>query len=322
MDPLTEALLLLVLLAISAFFAAIEVAFLSISRVRLHSLVEKKVKGADSIMRLRNHRRKVIIALIIGTTVVTIAISALATAVAIDAFGDTGVGIAVGAITFIVLVFGEIAPKSFATTHGEQLMLTFAPLTEAFYWLTYPLIMVFELINRLIPGAYSRATGIEQFSEEDVRSAVKLGAQHKSITQKEKQLIENVLAFEDRTVAQAMTPRNRVVALDGKLMVPEAHKKALEGSEYSRFPVMMDGKVVGVVTAKIMGKALYQHPDWHLSKIAWEPLRFRTITKAHEAFAKMQDTGRNIAIVENEKGEFVGVVTLEDLLEEIVGEIK
>lgn len=322
MTPIFEAALLIALLAISAFFAAIEVAFLSISRVRLHALVEKKVKGADSIARLRVHRRKVIIALIIGTTVVTIAISALATSIAIGTFGDEGIGIAVGIITFIVLVFGEIAPKSFATNHGEQLMLAFAPLTEAFYYLTYPLIVLFEIINRLIPGAYSRATGIEQFSEEDVRSAVKLGAHHKSISQKEKQLIENVLAFEDRTVAQAMTPKNRVVALHAETLVATAHRKAV-WSKYSRFPVLSDGKrVVGTISVRILSQALYEHPQWTVGQVAWKPVIVQQNEKSHEAFAKLQDMGRNIAIVVNEKNEFVGVVTLEDLLEEIVGEIK
>ena len=322
MDLIVEGVLLLVLLCCSAFFSATEVAFLSISSIRLHSLVEKKAKGAQSLHRLKDKRRKVIISLLIGNTIVNITASALATSLSIDTFGPSGVGIAVGVMTFLILTFGEIIPKSTATNHGEEIILAVSPIVEAFYVITSPLVWVFEQINKMVPGAYSKATGIERFTEDEVRSAVKLGAQHQSITQKEKQLIENALAFEDRTVEQAMTPKSRVVALDGKLMVPEAHKKALEGSQYSRFPVVMDGKISGIVTVKIMGKALYEHPDWHLSKIAWEPLRFRTTTKAGEAFAQMQDMGRNIAIVENDKREFVGVVTLEDLLEELVGEIK
>jgi len=322
MQLYVDSAILLVLLAISAFFAASEVAFLSISSVRLHALLEKKVPGAENLHRLKSNRRKVIIALLIGNNVVNIAASAIATSVAIGIWGESGLGIAIAVMTFLILTFGDIVPKSFATANGERIMLAVSPIIEAFYYLTYPLIVLFDLINRIIPGVYSRATGVEQFTEEEVRSAIKLGAKHKGITEKEREMIENVLEFNDRTVAEAMTPKSRVQALDGAMMVPDAHKKALEQSQYSRFPVMVHGKVVGTVSVKILGKALYQHPDWHLAKIAWEPVRLRTTVKASEAFARLQKLGRNIAIVEDERGNFAGVVTLEDLLEELVGEIQ
>ncbi|VVC00463.1 Uncharacterised protein [uncultured archaeon] len=322
MNLYLDAFLLLAMLAVSAFFSAAEVAFLSISRVRLQSLLERKVKNADSVSRLRDRRRKFIISLVIGTTAINIASSAIATSIAISIYGENGVGIAIGVMTFALLTFGEIAPKSFATANGERIMLLFSPLLEAYYYLTYPLVLVFDFINRLIPGVYSRATGVEQFSEEEVRSAIKLGAKHKGITEKEREMIENVLEFNDRTVAEAMTPKSRVVALDGNMMVPEAHKKAVQQSQYSRFPVMMHGNAVGTISVKILGRAIYEHPDWHLHKVAWEPVRIRMTTKASDAFARLQHLGRNIAIVDNEHGEFVGVVTLEDLLEELVGEIQ
>ena len=317
-----EAALLIVLLGASAFFAAAEVAFLSTSRVRLHALLEKKAKGAASLARLREHRRKVIIALLIGNNIANIAASAIATSVALGIWGEQGLGIAIGVMTFLILTFGDIAPKSFATSNGERFMLFFSPAIEAYYWLCMPLVLLFDFINRLIPGVYSRATAIEQFSEEDVRSAVKLGAHHKSITQREKELIENVLAFEDRTVAQAMTPKNRVIALPAEMMVATAHRKAV-WSGYSRFPVLnKERKPVGTVSVRILGRALYENPEISVGQVAWEPVILKQNEKAHHAFAKLQEKGRNIAIVVNEKGEFAGVVTLEDLLEEIVGEIK
>ena len=317
-----DAALLLALLCISAFFAASEVAFLSISRVRLHALLEKRIPGAERISRLREHRRKLIISFTIGTTLVTIAATAIATTLAIETLGDQGVGLVVGIMTFLILTFGDIAPKSFATGNGEKFLLFFAPLIELYYTICYPLVMVFDFINRLIPGVYSRATGVEQFTEEEVRSAITLGAKHKGISEKEREMIENVLEFNDRTVAEAMTPKSRVVALDGGMIAAVAHKKALENSQYSRFPVMMHGKVVGTVSVKILGRALYQHPDWHLHKVAWEPVRLKATVKASEAFSRLQKLGRNIAIVEDERGNFAGVVTLEDLLEELVGEIQ
>jgi len=316
-----DVVILAVMLALSAFFAASEVAFLSISSVRLHALLEKRIPGAESLHRLRSNSRKVIIALLIGNNVVNIAASAIATSVAIGIWGESGLGIAIAIMSFLLLTFGDIAPKSFATANGERIMLAVSPIIEGCYYVTYPLVILFDIMNRLIPGVYSRATRVEQFTEEEVRSAIKLGAKHKGITEKEKEMIENVLEFNDRTVAEAMTPKNQVVALDGAMMVATAHKKALENSMYSRFPVMMRGKVAGTVSVKILGRALYQHPDWHLAKIAWAPVKIKMTEKASNAFARLQKLGRNIAIVVNEKDEFVGVVTLEDLLEELVGEI-
>ena len=130
-----------------------------------------------------------------------------------------------------------------------------------------------------------------------------------------------MLEFNDRTVGKAMTPKSRVVALDGNMLISIAHRKALENSMYSRFPVMMDGKVIGTVSVKILGRALYQHPDWHLSKILWQPVKININAKTSDAFSRLQRLGRNIAIVVNDHDDFMGVVTLEDLLEELVGEI-
>ncbi|MEM4554637.1 MAG: hemolysin family protein [Candidatus Anstonellaceae archaeon] len=310
------------LLFLSGVFAATEVAFLSLGPVKIHELMEKKVPGAESLHRLRAKRRKIVIALLIGNNIVNVAASAMATAVAIGIWGEAGLGVAIAIMTFLILTFGDIVPKSFATSNSERIMLLVGPALEFYYYLVFPLVAMFDAINYLIPGVYSRATGIEKFTEDEIRSAIKLGAKSKGITEKEKEMIENVLDFNDRTVEQAMTPKNKVVALDGRMLVATAHRKVLQNTQYSRFPVLLNGKVIGTVSVKILGRALYQHPDWHISKIAWEPVRFHPSVKVSEAFARLQKLGRNIAIVEDEKGRFLGIVTLEDLLEELVGEIK
>jgi len=317
-----DAIILAVLLAVSAFFAASEVAFLSLSSVRLYSLVEKKMPGSESLARLKTNRRRVIISLLIGNNIANVAASVLATSITTVLYGEAGVGIAVGLMSFLLLTFGDIAPKSIATSYGEKMALLFAPILEVFYWISFPLVVVFEAINRLIPGVYSMATGVEQFSEDDLRSAVKLGAKHKGISEKERELIENVLEFNDRPVSKAMTSKANVVSLPSDMSIVEAHRKAVIG-EYSRLPVL-DGqkKVVGVVGVKTLGRASYEHPEWTVGQASVKPVVFRTSDKLHDAFAVLQSLGRNIAIVVDDKAEFAGVVTLEDLLEELVGEIK
>jgi len=321
-DVIAESVLLGVLVLLSAFFAASEVAFLSVSSVKLHSFVEKQLPGATSLARLRANRHRVVISLLIGNNIANVAASALATSITTGIFGEAGVGIAVGVMSFLLLTFGDIAPKSAATTYGGKMALVLAPFMEVFYWASFPLVVIFEAINRLIPGVYSTATGIEQFSEDEVRSAVKLGAKHKGISEKERELIENVLEFNDRLVSKAMTPKANVVSLPSDMPVTEAHRKAVIGP-YSRLPVLDNQKkVVGVVGVKTLGRASYEHPEWTVGQASIKPVILRTSDKLHDAFAVLQSLGRNIAVVVDDKGEFSGVVTLEDLLEELVGEIK
>jgi putative hemolysin len=311
MDIYMGSALLAAFIAASAFFAAAEVSFLSISAVRLHAMVEKKMKGAESVAKLRKERRHVVIALLIGNNIVNIAASAIATDMALALFGDSGLGIAVGVMSFLLLTFGDIAPKSF---FGRFLWL--------YYRISFPLVLIFDAINRLIPGVYSRATIIEQFTEDEVRSAVKLGALHKGITEREREMIENVLEFNDRTAGEVMTPKPSVVSLHGEMTVAQAHKAAID-SQYSRFPVLdKTGGIVGIVNVKTLGRYFYEHPDWAVSQVAWMPVLIEDSEKISNAFSKLQTLGRNIALVTDQKGKLVGIVTLEDLLEELVGELK
>lgn len=323
MDLYLNSLLLVFFIIASAFFAAAEVAFLSLSSVRVHSLIEKKVNGAESIAKLRKERRHVVISLLIGNNIVNIAASAVATDMALSLFGESGLGIAVGVMSFLLLTFGDIAPKSFATANGEKFMLFFGRVLRVYYKISYPIVLLFDAINRLIPGVYSRATVIEQFTEDEVRTAVKLGAIHKSITEKERQMMENVLEFNDRSVEEIMTPRASIVCLFGSLSAIDAHKIALH-SNYSRFPVLDKNTdlVTGAISIKTLGLAAYDSPKQKINEIAIAPIFINKNEKAANVFAKLQTLGRNIAIVVDGQQQFVGVVSLEDLLEEIVGELK
>lgn len=314
--------LLILLILISAFFAAAEVAFLSMSNVRFHTLHERAVPGVESLGRLRQNRRRVIIALLIGNNIANVGASALATSIAMTIFGEAGLGVAVGVMSFLLLTFGDIAPKSAATTYGQRMALGFAPIIEVFYALAWPLVIIFEFINRLIPGVYARPTGIERFSEDDVRSAVKLGAQHQSITLDEKRLIEKVLEFDKKPLEQVMTPRANVMALAPQMPVERALDLAVE-SQYSRFPVVdTQGRMVGVIGLRNLSRAAKHKPGSQVGDVMIKPLHFPASEKTHTAFERMQHMGRNIAGVVDGSGKMVGLVTLEDLLEELVGEIQ
>jgi putative hemolysin len=321
MNLMLDSLVFAGLVCISAFFSACETSFLMMTRIRLHQLVERGAPGAKSLHRLREKRRSVLIALLIGNNVANIAASAVATTLAITLFGDQGVGIAIGVTSFLMLTFGDIAPKSFATNYGERIILTCAPLVEGVCWAFSPLVVVFEFINRLIPGVYSRATGIERFTEDEVKAAVNLGAAHKSISEMERELIENVLEFNDKTVAHVMTPKARVVHFAAGTKASEALHKALH-SLYYRFPIVKDGQVIGTVNIRALAKAVEDNPNWKVEQVLLPSVHVKGTDRLNEAFTHLQKANRHFAIVVDEKENFVGVLTMDDMLEELVGKIK
>jgi CBS domain containing-hemolysin-like protein len=163
--------------------------------------------------------------------------------------------------------------------------------------------------------------GIEKFTEDEVRTAVKLGAQHNSISEREKELIENVLAFNDKTVGQVMTPKDRAVYFPADMKAAEAHEKAIKGT-YSRFPVLREGKVVGTVSMRALGRAVLDNPNWRVGHVMWAPIKVKSSDKLNHAFSKLQTLGRHIAVVEGDHGEYLGLITIEDLMDELVGEHK
>jgi len=321
MELWQDGLALFGLIAIGAFFAACETSFLTVTRIRLHQLVERGAPGAESLHRLRENRRRVLISLLIGNNVANIAASAVATTLAITLFGDQGLGIAIGVMSFLMLTFGDIMPKSFATSHGEKIILACAPIVEAIYWLLTPLVIFFEFINHIVPGVYSRATGIERFTEEEVKAAVKLGAAHKSISEMERELIENVLEFNDKTVAHVMTPKSRVVHFSVGTKASDALHKAIH-SLYYRFPVVKEGAVLGTVNIRALAKATEDNPNWKVEQIVLPTIRVKNTDKLNDAFDHLQKANRHFSIVVDERENFVGVLTMDDMLEELVGKIK
>lgn len=321
-EPYGEYVLLVLMLAFLAFVSAAEVSFLSISSVKMNFLLEKNVPGAETLARLRQNRRKVIISLLIASTIINITAASIATSIAIDAFGDSGVGIAVGVMAFVILTFGEIAPKSAATTYGEKMAVALAAPLEILCTALGPFVVFFEFINRLIPGVYSKATRIEHFTEDEVRSAVRLGAKHKSISERERELMENILELNDRPISGVMVTRAGVVTLQADMLVREAHKKAVDYG-YARFPVLdRKGDVAGVASMRTLGIGMHENPIARVYEYMRPPVKVRQSETVSEVFHRLQHLGRNLAIVVDAQDRFTGIITMEDLLEEIVGDFE
>lgn len=307
-----------ILVAFSAFFSASEVALLSISRLRLRVLLKRKNLGTEAIARLKASPQRMIITILIGNNFVNVAATAIATDLATRYFGSLGLGIAVGVATFLLLVFGEITPKSYSSVHSERIALIVAPLLEAFQNAILPLVILFEKIVALVPGTYVFPQRVKQFTEEELRHAVELGFEDRAISGEEKAFIERILNFADTTIRDVMTPKSNAVLLHADWPIAKAVKE-IGSKPHSRYPVV-DGQ--GAIVGTVYLRKLLQEQattDALVAKAMDKPVFISAEANAMEVFKQMRETGAKIVVVVDAKGAFEGIVTLQDLLEEVVG---
>jgi putative hemolysin len=319
MPLLSDALALFFLLFLSAFFSSAEVAFLSVTRVQLSRLRDERKSGAESLFRLKQKPQRTIITILIGNNVVNVGASVLAASLAISLFGDAGLSIATAVMTLLLLTFGEITPKTLASAHHLAVARRFAPVLELLPFVLFPVIWLFEQVIRIVPGSYQK--GVVRVTEEEIKAAVRLGVSDKNVSEHEKKLIENVFLFNDKKVSQCMTPKTKSKILTPDLSVDVALHKSLS-SNHSRFPVLSGSKPVGVISLKRLSHAAMIHPRDSVAKHMLSPVIVNQDKSASDAFSYMQNKGVNLAAVVGKTGAFVGVVTIKDLLEELVGEIE
>lgn len=317
-----EFLILFVLLILSGFFSGSETALTSLSRARAESLAKEGRAGAKALNQLKSNTTRMLVIILIGNNLVNIAASALATVLATAWFGHLGPGIAVGVLTVFILVFGEVTPKSWAARHAESISLFAAPLVLNFGRLLLPAVWLLERFADWLHDI-SDMKGDPSITESEVISMLEHGALEGTIEDAEMVMIERVFAFNDLTVRDVMTSRHEVYSLDGNRQVREALPDILKGA-FSRIPVYQntpDG-VVGVVYLRdILSALVNDKEDARLIDIAKEPLFVPQTQPVDELFAELSRSKRHLAMVVNEYGMMQGVVSLEDMLEELVGEI-
>ncbi|MEK6867661.1 MAG: CNNM domain-containing protein, partial [Nanoarchaeota archaeon] len=172
---LTDMFILLILVALSAFFSCAETAFMTISRLKAETLAKQKIKGAQTLLKLKEQPRQFIITILIGNNIVNTGASALATVLATDMYGSTGIGIATGIMTFILLTFGEIIPKSLATTHAEDIILFIAQPSMVAIKVMYPLVLMFEWVTTIFIKMFGGAKATQLYSESELKTLVEIG---------------------------------------------------------------------------------------------------------------------------------------------------
>ena len=306
------------LIFLSAFFSSSEVAFVSLSPAKIKILKAKKTRISKIIVKLKKRPQRLLVTILIGNNIANIFAAGLATVIATSLFGDKGLGIATGGMTLLVLIFGEIFPKAFA----QKYALGFASFCAYPLYLLdkifFPLTWFFEKSLHIL-GAHH----IEKVSEEEVVAMVDLGTESGEIQKHEKEMIQNVLEFTDTKVAEVMIPRVKIEALPKETTIAEA-QKYFSGITHSRIPVF-DGnidKVVGILTLR----QIFEHEgevDLPIEKLElFKPIFTPASQLIRSLFQELKSRRIHIAVVVDEHGGTLGLVTLEDLLEEIFGEIE
>ena len=321
-QPVNEFAALLVLLFFSGLFSGSETALVALTMARVEALVNEGRRGASALYQLKKDPSAMLTAILIGNNLVNIAASALATVIATREFGSAGPGIAVGALTFFILVFGEITPKSLATRYPERISLFIAYPLLIFMRLIYPFVWFFGHFTSWI----HRLTGGESdptVTESELIGMLGHGVEEGAIEQNERKIIERVFAFNDLKVRDVMTPKGKIFTLDGSLTVAEAIPIVLQ-ERYSRFP-LFEGQSDNLTKILYMRDLLRASANGKMEErlvnIAHDPMFVSQYQAIDDLFNRFKRRNRVFSIVVDEYGDVRGIATLEDLLEELVGEI-
>jgi putative hemolysin len=323
-DP--DLALILLLLILVAFFAAAETALMSITPAKVRTMVEANKMGAKYLKHLKKNTHKSLITILVGVNFANIAAASLTTVYMTEKYGDAGVGIATGVLTVVVLVFCEVVPKALASSYAPVVgTLTAFPMYVIETILT-PLIFVLDLMVKIILRVLGN-TEQKQVTDEELIAMASIGAEEGSIEAAEAELIENVLEFNDIRVDEIMTPRIHIDAMPEDYSLDEATEFALNHT-HSRIPVYRNtiDNIVGLVSTKDLLKQTYEEEktdEVTLRQIPlYTPIKVAQSMKVKELFHQFKSKRTHMAIVLDEHGGTEGLITMEDLLEELVGDIE
>ena len=320
-----QLILLVILLVMSGFFSMSETALMALSKIRIRHMVDEGVKGAKLVEKLSEDPSKLLGAILIGNNIVNIGASALATSIAVKAIGESGVGLVTIIMTILVLIFGEITPKSIAKQKSEEVALKVSKPINLVVKLFKPFIYVFTAISGVfikLLGGDPKAT--EPFiTEEELKTMVGVSEEEGVLENVEKEMIFNVFGFADAQVKDVMVQRVDVVAVDVNATYDEVIN-IIKVEQFSRIPVYNQNidDVIGILNVKDLIIASQNEENFKVSDYMRDPYYTFEFKKVTELFKEMKKSRNHMAVVLDEYGGNVGIVTIEDLIEEVVGEIE
>jgi len=319
-----EILVLVILIGLSGFFSGLEVALVGIRKSKVLQLVKEKVRGSKALHKLKSNPGRMMASVNLGNNLVNVASTALATDIALRMFGNDGLAIAIGIMTFLILVFGEITPKTYCNANAAKIALRYSPILLAFSYALYPLVKLFEVITRGMVRLTGSSYVPPPITEEEIKGVIDQGLEDKAIERAERELVHGALNFDETIIRAVMTPRPKMFTLNSRMMLFEALPR-INQSGFSRIPIYGDSKdeIVGIVHVRDLLKYLEKDEKMiELRRIARKPIFVSQEKKVSDLLKEMQGRQTHMAIVLDEFGGVEGCVTLEDLVEEIVGEIR
>ena len=320
-----QLIILAILILLSALFSSAETSLTTSNKLKIQSLADQGSKRARILLKISEDSGKMLSAILIGNNLVNNAATALTTSLIIQLFGNSAVGIATGVITLLILIFGEISPKTLATIHSEKMALLYAPLIHFLMKIFTPVIFI---VNKLSMGVLfllrvNPDQKVNTMTEHELRTIVDVSHEDGVIESEEKEMIYNVFDMGDAKAKDIMVPRVHVTFADINSTYDELIEIFLE-DKFTRLPIYEEttDNVVGTINMKDL--LLYNYNDkkeFHVRDILREAYFTYEYKSISELLVEMRQASINIAIVLDEYGETAGLITLEDLLEEIVGEI-
>ncbi|RZD40956.1 MAG: hemolysin [Thaumarchaeota archaeon] len=315
---------LAVLIGLSGFFSGLEVALVGIRKSKVVQLFNEGEKGSKALHKLKMNPSWMMSSVNLGNNLVNVGASALATSVAIRMFGNDGLAIAVGIMTFLILVFGEITPKTYCNANSTKVALRYAPVLLAFSYVFYPVVKFFEIITRGVVKVTGSSYTPPPITEEDIKGVIDQGLAEKALEKEERELVHGALNFDDTVIRSVMTPRTKMFTLNSKMLLFEALPQ-INQSGHSRIPIFGDTRedIVGFIHVRDVLKELEKDNKMvSLEQIARKAVFASQEKMVSGLLKEMKGRKTHMAIVIDEHGGVEGLVTLEDLLEEIVGEIE
>ena len=326
-------IVLLILLYLSGFFSSIETALTTVNKIKIKKLCEENNKSAIIVDKLLANPSKMLSVILIGNNIVNISASSIGTLLSTNIFRSMGVkdatsigaGVATGVLTFLVLIFGEVTPKSMATVRAEKISLKNA---KYIYALSYIVAPISFIVNN-IANLFLKICGINMndknslITETDLRAIVDVSHEEGVIESEERKMITNIVDFGDSVAKDIMVPQIDICYIDADSTYDEL-VEAFNKDKFSRLPVYKESKenIIGIINLKDVFFYQNDKEDFNIEELIRKPYYTFEFKKTSELFMEMKKDSIPIAIVLNEYGSTAGLITMEDLIEEIVGEIR
>ena len=322
-SDIIQLVIVIILLSASAFFSSAETALMTSNKLRMRNLADNGDKRAAKVLKVTENTDKMLSAILIGNNIVNLTASSISTALTLKIFGSKLVGIATGILTFLILVFGEITPKNVASKNAEKMALVYIGVISFLVTLLTPVIFIVNTVAKFVISIFNKnGDDNNAVTEEELRAMVEYSHEEGVIENEEKKMIVNVVDFGDTVAGDIMMPRVDMVMVDEKSSYEEILQVFRE-ERYTRIPVYEEtpDNVIGILNVKDF-LLIEDKENFVMKELLREPLYTYEYKKTSALMMDMRKTGANIVIVLDEYGITAGLITLEDMLEEIVGEIR